>query len=45
MHWVDEKSVLFLGLDSGVIHRFHLSKEKNLRIMKELPEITVHNTQ
>jgi hypothetical protein len=33
LHWVDEKSVLFLGLDSGAIHRFKLTKEKNLRIM------------
>ena len=45
MHWVDEKSTLFLGLDSGVIHRFKLTKEKNLRIMTEMPELTVHNTQ
>ena len=36
---------MFLGLDSGVIHRFKLTKEKNLRIMTEMPELTVHNTQ
>ena len=33
-----------MGLDSGIIHRFECPKEKNLLLMKELPEVTVHNT-
>ena len=45
MHWCDEQSILYMGLDSGVIHRYKCSKDKNLIQMKELPEITVHNTQ
>ena len=45
LHWCDEQSVLYLGLDSGVIHRYKCSKDKNLVQMSELPELTVHNTQ
>ena len=44
MHWCDEQSILYMGLDSGIIHRFECPKEKNLLLMKELEEITVHNT-
>jgi len=33
-----------MGLDSGIIHRFECPKEKNLLLMKEVEEITVHNT-
>jgi hypothetical protein len=45
LHWCDEQSILYLGLDSGVIHRYKCDKEKNLLNMVELPEITVHNIQ
>ena len=45
LHWCDEQSTLYLGLDSGRIHRYVCEKEKNLMQMKELSEITVHNTQ
>jgi len=44
MHWEDENAVLYLGLDSGLIHRFKCPKEKNLTIMQELEIISVHNT-
>lgn len=44
MHWCDEQSILYMGLDSGVIHRFYCPKEKNLVVMKELDNISVHNT-
>lgn len=45
LHWCDEQSILYLGLDNGIIHRYECSKEKFLIQMKELPEITVHNVQ
>lgn len=45
LHWSDKHSILYLGLDSGAIHRYHCQKDKNLKIMKELPLITVHNVQ
>jgi len=45
MHWCDEQSTLYLGLDSGVIHRYKCNKEKFLIQMNELPDITVHNVQ
>ena len=32
-----------MGLDSGMIYRYECRKDKNLKEMKELPEITVHN--
>ena len=44
LHWDDSSSVLFVGLDSGFINRYECQKDKNLREMKELPEITVHNS-
>ena len=44
LFWCDEKSELFLGQDSGVIHRYHVFKEKNLKLAKDLPDITVHNS-
>jgi len=34
---------LFMGLDSGRIHRYECDKAKKLIAMKELSEITVHN--
>ena len=45
MHWCDQQSILYLGLDSGLIHRYHCQKDKKLSVMKELSEITVHNVQ
>ena len=45
LHWCDEQSTLYLGLDIGTIHRYQCTKEKQLVEMKELPEITVHNNQ
>ena len=45
MHWCDEQSILYVGLDSGLIHRFDCPKDKNLLHMKEKKEIAVHNTQ
>jgi len=44
MHWCDEQATLYLGLDSGVIHRFYCPVEKNLVVMKELDTVKVHNT-
>lgn len=44
LHWCDERSVLFLGQDSGVIHRYQCFKEKNLKVAKDLPDITVHQS-
>ena len=45
MHWCDQQSILYLGLDSGLIHRYHCQKDKKLSVMKEMSEITVHNVQ
>ena len=30
LHWCDEQSILYCGLDSGVIHRYKCVKEKQL---------------
>ena len=45
LHWCDEQSVLYNGLDSGTIHRYQCDKSKFCIVMKDLPEITVHNVQ
>ena len=45
LHWCDEQSILYCGLDSGTIHRYKCSKQKHLIQMEEMPEITVHNVQ
>jgi len=45
LYWCEDSSTLFLGLDSGMIHRYECDKAKYLLAMKELPEISVHNTQ
>jgi hypothetical protein len=41
MHWCDEQSTLYLGQDSGIIHRYWCNKAKMLIQM----DITVHNVQ
>ena len=43
LHWCDEQSILYNGLDSGAIHRYQCDKSKFCIVMKELQEITVHN--
>lgn len=43
MHWCEEQSILYVGLDSGIIHRFYCPVEKNLAVMKELEPITVQD--
>lgn len=43
LHWSDKHSMLYLGLDSGAIHRYYCQKEKNLKVFQELPTILVHN--
>jgi len=45
IHWCDQHSTLYCGLDNGHIHRYYCQKEKNLKIIKEMPVITVHNVQ
>ena len=45
LHWCDEQSILYCGLDSGTIHRYNCNKKKLLIQMSEMDEITVHNTQ
>lgn len=45
LHWCDEQSILYCGLDSGLIMRYKCSKDKYLIQMEELSELTVHNAQ